>query len=309
MKYKNKKNPYNNGYVYLCKLFKFVIGQKNIMVFENYYISRRNVLNNKELLKVAAEAALIAGAELRRGFGSSFEITNKEGKNNLVTEYDHLSERIILSHIKSVFPDHAFLAEESGGDELTICDQIRWVIDPLDGTVNFAHSLPIFSISIAAELNGQLLCGVVYHPILDELFTAERGCGAFLNGNRIHVTKNSVMENSFLVTGFPYNINQDPCGCINHFVSIIKQGIPVRRLGSAALDLAYVAAGRFDGFWEIDLNPWDVAAGVILIEEAGGKVTQYNKSPYKITSQSILATNGLIHDEISSVLSKMFMWN
>jgi len=256
-----------------------------------------------QLLNVAVEAAKLAGEVIRNGFGTAFSFSNKEGKNNLVTEYDKLSEKIIINHIKSKFPNSLFLAEESGGRQNSSIDEIRWIIDPLDGTVNFAHNLPIFSISIAAEKNGELLCGVIFNPILDELFYAGKGKGAFLNGNKIKVSENADFESSFLITGFPYNVNENPCNCINHFVSIIQRGIPVRRLGSAALDLAYVACGRFDGFWEINLNPWDVAAGVILIREAGGLVTQYNGTEYKIGNQSILATNDKIHKDIMDTLS------
>ncbi len=241
----------------------------------------------------------MAGEILREGFGTSFKISNKEGKNNLVTEYDKKSEAAIIKFIRDRYPDHVFLAEESGKTGEQNSGKVRWVIDPLDGTVNFAHALPIFSVSIAAEKDGELLCGAVYHPILDELFLAENGGGAWLNGEKISVSTHDDLSTSFLVTGFPYNVNKNPCGCIDHFVNIIRQGIPIRRLGSAALDLAYVACGRFDGFWEINLNPWDVAAGTLLIREAGGLVTQYDKSPYYITNQSILATNGHLHDTIS----------
>jgi myo-inositol-1(or 4)-monophosphatase len=258
----------------------------------------------EELTECAVIAALEAGKILKQGFGTSFEIFNKEGKNNLVTEFDKLSEARIINIIHEKFPEHVFLAEESGKTGIATKDKVRWIIDPLDGTVNFANNLPIFSVSIAAELNGEILCGVVYHPILDELFVARKGGGAFLNGKKLTVSVNNELEHAFLVTGFPYNVNQNPCGCINHFIEIIQRGIPVRRLGSAALDLAYVAAGRFDGFWEINLHPWDVSAGVILVQEAGGLVTQYNNSGYSIESQSILATNGKIHLQISEVLSK-----
>lgn len=258
----------------------------------------------EKLTKVAVEAALKSGEILRKGFGTSFEINSKEGKNNLVTDYDKMSEKTIIEYINSIFPDHVFLAEESGKTGELLNDKIRWIIDPLDGTVNFAHSLPIFSISIAAELNREIISGVVYHPLLNELFVAQKGGGAFLNNKRLNVSSNGDIDSSMLVTGFPYNVNQNPCGCIDHFVNIIKRGIPVRRLGSAALDLAYVAAGRFDGFWEINLNPWDVAAGILLVQEAGGKVSQYNGEVYWIDNDSILATNGMIHTEISSILTK-----
>ncbi len=257
----------------------------------------------EELTICAIEAAIKSGEILKSGFGTSFEISSKEGKNNLVTEYDKLSEKKIIEHIHSIFPDHVFLAEESGKTGNFSKNVVRWIIDPLDGTVNFAHGLPIFSISIAAELNGELLSGVVYHPLLNELFVAKKGGGAFLNNKPISVSDNDNIDTAFLVTGFPYNVNQNPCGCIDHFVSIIKQGIPVRRLGSAALDLAYVAAGRFDGFWEINLHPWDVAAGVLLIQEAGGRISKYSGLPYSLSDESIVASNGIIHPQLINVLS------
>jgi len=257
-----------------------------------------------ELANCAVEAALKSGDILRKGFGTSFEISLKEGKNNLVTEFDKLSEKAIIQHIHSIFPDHVFLAEESGKTGDLAKDNVRWIIDPLDGTVNFAHGLPIFSISIAAELNNEIIAGVVYHPLLDELFVAKKDGGAYLNGKKLKVSDNDDLDSSMLVTGFPYNVNQNPCGCIDHFVSIIKKGIPVRRLGSAALDLAYVAAGRFDGFWEINLNPWDVAAGILLVQEAGGRISTYSNKSYSIFDESILATNGKIHNGIVEAMSK-----
>lgn len=261
-------------------------------------------MNFDEITQCGIESALKAGKILKEGFGTTFKISSKDGKNNLVTEYDNLSEKIIIENISKKFSNHKFLAEESGRTGNSNINDVIWVIDPLDGTVNFAHNLPIFSISIAAEINGTLHCGIIYQPILDELFIAEKGKGAWLNGEKIVVSNSDDLDYSFLVTGFPYNVNQNPCNCIDHFISIILKGIPVRRLGSAALDLAYVACGRFDGFWEINLNPWDVAAGVVLIQEAGGIVTQYNKQPFSLSSQSILATNGKIHNQVSEVLSK-----
>lgn len=262
----------------------------------------------EEYTKVAIETAKEAGNILLDGFGSSFKITNKEGKNNLVTEYDNRSEEFIIENLKKHFPEFSFLAEESG---LSLSNGKKngytWVIDPLDGTVNYAHNLPIFCVSIALIKNREILCGVVYNPILKELFYAEKNKGAYLNASKLVVSKCEKLDNSFLVTGFPYNIDSNPGHCVDQFVQMLKRGIPVRRLGSAALDLAYVAAGRFDGFWEINLNPWDVAAGVLLVEEAGGKVTQYNNTPYWITDNNILATNGLIHEEISQTLNACYL--
>lgn len=252
----------------------------------------------------AMDAALHAGEILKNGFGTSYRISSKESKNNLVTEYDHKSEKAIIEIIRSRFPDHKFLAEESGKSGSKEENIVRWVIDPLDGTVNFAHTIPIFSVSIAAELNGEVLVGVIYNPITNEIFSARKGEGAFLNGKPIRVSNVDDMSVSMLVTGFPYNVNINPCNCIDHFVSIIQSGIPIRRLGSAALDLAYVAAGRFDGFWEVYLKPWDVAAGMLIVQEAGGLVTQYDQTKFSIFDDTILATNGKIHSQISSKLIK-----
>ena len=258
-----------------------------------------------KITEIAVKCALEAGKMLREGFGTSFKISSKEGRNNLVTEYDNRSEELIINTIKSEIPEyeHRFLAEESGLTGNSDKNSIIWIIDPLDGTVNFAHSIPIFSVSIAAEINKEILSGVIYHPLLDELFIAEKNKGAYLNYQRIYVSKTNDFKTSILVTGFPYNVDHNPCNCIDHFIKMIQNGIPIRRLGSAALDLAYVAAGRFDGFWEVELHPWDVAAGILLVNEAGGKVTKYDKSEYKLCDNTLLATNGLIHDDIAKILS------
>jgi len=260
----------------------------------------------EELKKCAIDAALLAGDILMEGYGTSFNIYNKEGKNNLVTDYDHKSEKAIISFIKDKFQEHTFLAEESGITG-TNSEEITWIIDPLDGTVNFAHSLPIFSVSIAAVLNKEILCGVVYQPVLKELFVASKGGGAFLNSEKIKVSTQDNMLESFLVTGFPYNVHKNPGFCVDHFVGIIRQGIPIRRLGSAAIDLAYVACGRFDGFWETNLNPWDVAAGILIVQEAGGIVTQYNMENYWLDKDTMLATNGLLQKPISETLLSCFI--
>ena len=257
-----------------------------------------------ELLETAKSAARIAGDILKEGFGTTFKIDNKQGRNNLVTEYDYASEKAIINHIKSIFPNHKFLAEESGSTGSKNEDEVIWVIDPLDGTVNFAHSIPIFSVSIAALYRGELLCGVIYQPLLDELFYAGKGKGSFLNDRQISVSPSDDIHTSLLVTGFPYNVDKNPYNCVDTFVKIVLNGIPIRRLGSAALDLAYVACGRFDGFWEADLHPWDLAAGVIIVEEAGGKVSKYDGKPFNIYDITILATNGIIHEQIMDVINK-----
>jgi myo-inositol-1(or 4)-monophosphatase len=253
------------------------------------------------LTLAAIDAALEAGKLLREGFGTHFKISSKEGRHNLVTEYDFKAEKRIIEMLKAAAPESQFLAEESGasGDH----KELLWIIDPLDGTVNFAHQIPIFSVSIALEKKKEIIAGVVYQPLLNELFVAERGRGAFLNGHRIAVSPVSQVEKAILATGFPYNLSENPCHCIEHFTDILKLGVPIRRLGSAAIDLAYTAAGRFEAFFEVGLSPWDSAAGVLLIEEAGGRVTHWDERPYSVHAREpILATNGKIHGALAKIL-------
>lgn len=245
---------------------------------------------------IAIQAALKAGGILKRGFHTSYAINSKEGKHNLVTEYDTLSEEIIISMIRSYYPDHAFLAEESGLSASKQQKTITWIIDPLDGTVNFAHKVPIFSVSIAAAFDNDILCGVVYQPMTEELFVAEKGKGAFLNGSLIQVSPQTKLEDSYVATGFPYNVHENPLYCIDSFAKLSKMGLPIRRLGSAAIDLSYVAAGRFDAYWEVFLQPWDLAAGKLIVEEAGGKVSNYFGEERKVLEAThVLATNGHLH--------------
>jgi len=249
-----------------------------------------------ELTVVAVQAALKAGALLRSGFGTAFEISSKNGRHNLVTEYDKGSEQSIIETIHSRFPDHAILAEESG-EAIKGNSPVLWIIDPLDGTVNFAHGVPVFSISIAVAIEKQIVCGLVLQPLTQELFIAERGRGAYLNGKKLSVSKADRLDQALLSTGFPYNVDQDPLQCVEKFAKMQLKGVPIRRLGSAALDLSYVAAGRFDAFWEVGLHPWDMAAGKLLVEEAGGSVTHWDGSPHTIYGyQTILATNGWLHN-------------
>lgn len=244
---------------------------------------------------LAIQAALAAGELLRQGFGTKFQIESKPGKQNLVTEFDKASETAIISAILERYPDHNILAEESGQYQKS-SSPFTWIIDPLDGTVNFAHNVPMFCISIALAHESEILSAVVYHPLLQELFFAEKGKGAYLNGTPIHVTQTSTYDQSLLATGFPYNVDTNPLHCIEHFTRLQGQGIPIRRIGSAALDLSYVAAGRFDGYWEVSLYPWDMAAGILLVEEAGGTVTHYDGSKHKIfCHETIVATNGKLH--------------
>jgi myo-inositol-1(or 4)-monophosphatase len=259
---------------------------------------------NKELhhfTTVAVQAALRAGEELKKGFCSPLSYTEKPGIHNFVTEYDKKSEEIITSMIEKAFPDHSILAEEGG--ETKKSSLITWIIDPLDGTSNFAHQIPAFCISIAAALEKDVLCGVVYQPITHELFIGQRGHGSTLNGRPLKVSHTRQLEKAFLATGFPYNLKEDPKGCIEHLASILHLGLPIRRLGSAALDLCYTAAGRFDAYWEVSLQPWDLAAGRVIVEEALGSVTSYDNQPIDIFNVgSVLATNGHLHPLIMPLL-------
>lgn len=253
---------------------------------------------------IAIEAALQAGELLRHGFGTHFSISSKEGKHNLVTEYDHKSEKLIIEYIQRQVPGSTFLAEESGGSGNEKGNYF-WIIDPLDGTVNFAHQIPIFSVSIGVEIRGSITSGVVYQPITHELFVAEKGKGAYLNGNKIHTSKVLDLKDAILATGFPYNLQENPYDCIDHFVDILRSGIPIRRFGSAAIDLAYTAAGRLEGFFEVGLSPWDCAAGALLVTEAGGKITGWQGDTFDIHKKTpIVGTNSHIHQALTSILSR-----
>lgn len=251
-------------------------------------------------LDVAEAAAREAGEILREKLGRIREIEFK-GKNNLVTEADTLSERTIVDRIRRSFPSHDIFAEESGRYSEN-SDHV-WIIDPLDGTTNYAHSYPFFSVSIAIEIKGVVEAGLVYDPVKNELFTAERGSGARLNGDDIRVSDTQNLEDSHLVTGFAHENDKMVEDNLKHFANFIRRARAVRRDGSAALDLCYVACGRFDGFWELGLNPWDTAAGVIIIEEAGGKITDFTGGNFSNYVKEILTSNGRIHGEMIDVLS------
>jgi len=255
------------------------------------------------MLQIAIEAALEAGKYLKENVGKIRRIEHKGGhETNLVTEIDQNAEAMIIGRIKKRFPDHDFLGEESGSAEVK--SEYRWIIDPLDGTVNYTHGLPIYSVSIGLEHEGKIVLGAVYDPSLDELFTAEKGKGARLNKERIHVTKTQRLMESLIVTGFPYSINEKPEPELTHFRNFVMESQAVRRLGSAAIDLCYVACGRFDGFREGTLNAWDMAAGVLLVTEAGGTWTDYSGAPSSVYNPQMLATNGLIHKQMIAVLKK-----
>jgi Archaeal fructose-1,6-bisphosphatase and related enzymes of inositol monophosphatase family len=247
------------------------------------------------------EAVHAGGNELKRYFNTVFKISNKEGVNNLVTEADHASEKVIIETIKKNFPDHFILSEECG--EIKMDSSYKWIIDPIDGTVNFAHGIPICCVSIGLEHEGEMIMGAVYSPILNELFVAEKGKGSTLNDATISVSKQTEVIKACLVTGFPYTYLDMPNGPLQIFEKLIRQGVPVRRLGSAAIDLCWVACGRFDGFYEHKLQAWDSAAGFFIVEEAGGKVTDFDGKKYSPYQPHILATNGLIHNEMIEVVN------
>ncbi len=254
------------------------------------------------MLNIAIEAAKEAGTFLKKSVGKIKDIQKKDGQErNLVTEIDKKSEDIIISKIKKYFPQHNILAEESG-TKRGRTSAYKWIIDPLDGTTNFTHGFPVFCVSIGLEYKDEIILGVIYDPNFDELFTAEKGGGAFLNGRKIYVSKIDSLIKSLLVTGFPYNIVENPNNAVEHFVHFLMKAQAVRRMGSAAIDLAYVAAGRYDGFWEVALNPWDMAAGALLVQEAGGKLTDFSGNEFNIYKPEVLATNGLVHQEMRNVL-------
>ncbi len=253
------------------------------------------------MLNFAIQTARDAGGLLLEKFGRITSVT-KKGDINLVTEADLASEALIIERIKSYHPRHSILAEESGeavviGGENTW----KWIIDPLDGTTNYAHGYPCFCVTIALEHDGEIVIGVTYDPTRNELFAAEKGQGASLNSKPISVSAETQLSESLIVTGFPYNFKDVP-----QFERSLKEFLlrsrGVRRDGSAAIDMAYVACGRFDGFWEEGLNPWDVAAGKLMIEEAGGSVTYYDGTPFSIYSPPICASNGRIHAQMLDVL-------
>lgn len=250
------------------------------------------------MLKETLINATEAGAEVMQHYfnNKNLQINNKEGVNNLVTEADHASEKAILEIIKRAFPDHFIVSEEVG--EIAMDSEYKWIIDPIDGTVNYAHGIPLCCISIGLEKAGSMIMGAVYNPFLKEFYFAERGQGATLNGQPIQVSGQSDLMKSCLVTGFPYTYINEPNGPLEVFSRFIRKGIPVRRLGSAAIDLCWVAAGRFDGFYEHKLQAWDSAAGFLMVEEAGGKVTDFKGDHYSPYQPHIVATNGKIHDDI-----------
>jgi len=223
-----------------------------------------------------------------------------KGVVDLVTQYDTQSQTFIVREIERRYPEHGILSEENVAKNTK--SGMKWIVDPLDGTTNFAHGLPIWSVSIALEYNGRIVAGVVYDPTREELFSAESGNGAYLNNSRISVSQTGELDKALLVTGFPYDIRKNKDNNIDNFKKFALCSQAVRRLGSAALDLCYTASGRFDGYWEYRLSPWDQAAGMLILQEAGGKITDFQGGQFSIYGDQVLATNGLIHKQMVHVL-------
>lgn len=254
------------------------------------------------MLQAAIEIAREAGAVLMEHF--QHVRAESKGEFDLITEADRASERLIVRRLQERFPTHGIVAEEGSGHESA--SEFRWYVDPLDGTTNFAHSFPMFNVTLALEQAGELIAGVIFDPFHDELFQAARGEGAFLNGKRIKVSRTPNLESSLLATGFPSrkrhrNVN------VHFFYELAMITHGIRRPGSAALDLAYVACGRLDGFWEFGLNPWDMAAGLLIVREAGGRTSDMKGGPPDLRGKHVMADNGLIHDELAGVFREIFL--
>lgn len=259
-------------------------------------------MSAREILSAAESIAREAGGILLQLAGGSLDVRLK-GEVDLVTAADRASEERIVARIRERFPDHGILAEESGAIGRAAASEYLWVIDPLDGTTNFASGLPIWSVSIGVLHRGARLAAVVHDPTRDECFTALRGGGTRRNGLPVRVSEVTDLGGALLVTGFPYDIRTSPVDNLDHFERMMKRSRAVRRLGSAAIDLAYVACGRFDGFWELKLHPWDVAAGALLVEEAGGVVTDFDGSPFDIFGPEIVAGPAVLAGAMRAVLA------
>ncbi len=250
-------------------------------------------------LSAAQEAAQAAGKVLKANLGTLQKIAYK-GAVDIVTDVDRLSQETVYNALGTRFPTHSFLAEEDLNDNRG--SEFCWIIDPLDGTTNYTHSFPFFCVSIALQKNNEIVVGVVYDPMRDEMFSAVKGKGATLNGNRIRVSSVEELDKSLLSTGFPYDIRESRENNLQHFSNFAIRTQAVRRCGSAAIDLCYVACGRFDGFWEMKLNPWDVAAGVVIVEEAGGRTSDFRGEKVDVFGKEVVASNDRIHMQMIKVL-------
>ncbi|MFI5217500.1 MAG: inositol monophosphatase family protein [Candidatus Limnocylindria bacterium] len=254
-----------------------------------------------DVLALAERLARAAGRVQRDRYETGVRIDTKSAAIDLVTEVDRACEALIVESLRAQRPGDAVLAEEGGGQDRADADW-RWIIDPLDGTTNYAHGYPRFCVSIGVEHRGERSVGVVFDPLLEELYTAVRGKGAFLNGRRLRVSEEADLGRALVATGFAYDVRHNPDDNLDHFAAFVKRARAVRRDGSAALDLCYLAAGRFDGFWELQLHPWDVAAGFLIVEEAGGRVSDRAGGPPPRSGRDTVASNGRIHDAMLALL-------
>ncbi len=248
----------------------------------------------------AMDIAQKSGFLLKEKFNNTHKIQYK-GAIDIVTEADKMSEDLIIEAIKRKFPDHGILSEESPA--ITGAGKLRWIIDPLDGTTNYSHGYPVFCVSIALEKEGTIVLGVIYDPMREDMFVAVHGEGAYLNEKKLKVSSVGNISRSLLATGFPYDIRESNDNNLDHFNAMAIKVQAIRRAGSAALDLAYLAAGRFDGFWELKLKPWDTAAGCLMVTEAGGVISDIAGGKWHLQSPNLLASNGLIHEQMIEVLS------
>jgi myo-inositol-1(or 4)-monophosphatase len=256
-------------------------------------------MNIEACLSAARDAALGAGRMLRENMDSDRRVTFK-GAVDIVTDFDSRAQAMIAERISSEFPDHDYLGEEDLEREMG--SEFRWLIDPIDGTTNFLHRFPLFCVSIALEFRGEIVLGVVFDPMREELFSAKRGGGAFLNNSPVRVSEVEDIGRAMLSTGFPYDIRDTKVNNLDHFFNFITRAQAIRRAGSAALDLCYVACGRFDGFWEMKLKPWDQAAASLVVTEAGGRMTDFRSGPFHVYLKQTLASNGLIHEQMVDIL-------
>jgi len=254
-----------------------------------------------EVRALAERLARAAGAVQREKYGTDIEIRTKSAAVDLVTEVDHECEALIVGSLHAERSGDAILAEEGRGEDREGA-RWRWIIDPIDGTTNYAHAYPRFCVSIGVELEGERAIGVVYDPLLDELYSAVRGEGATLNGRPIRVSGETDLGNALVATGFAYDVRRSSRDNIDHFIAFVKRSRAIRRDGSAALDLCYVAAGRFDGYWELKLHAWDVAAGLLMVEEAGGRVSDLSGGPAQRSGFECVASNGRVHDQMLTIL-------